>query len=127
MVKVGTRWAWSTAAVLAVIAVLTGCGSAGKEEGGDASGESSGGSGTTITLWDEFTGGEALAMKETIKKFQASTGIKVKERTIGNEDFFTALRTGLAGNSPPDVVQYEGYQQTRDFAKAGRLTDITDF
>jgi raffinose/stachyose/melibiose transport system substrate-binding protein len=106
-------------------ALVGGCGSAGESEGGSSAG--SDGKAGTITLWDEFTGGEAQAMKDTIKEFKAQGGATVKERTIGNEDFFTALRTGLAGNSPPDVVQYEGYQQTRDFAKAGRLTDITDF
>jgi raffinose/stachyose/melibiose transport system substrate-binding protein len=107
------------------LAAVVGCGSAGQDEGGSSTGGE--GKPGTITLWDEFTGGEAQAMKDTIKQFKSQGGATVKERSIGNEDFFTALRTGLAGNSPPDVVQYEGYQQTRDFAKAGRLTDITDF
>ena len=44
---------------------------------------------------------------------------------IGNEESFTVIRTALSGGEPPDVMQYEGYQQTRDFAAAGQLTDLT--
>lgn len=90
-------------------------------------GESGGGEGE-VTFWHAFTAGaEAPAIKEILGEFdQQSEQYSVKDRGIGNEEHFTVVRTGLAGSAPPDLVHYEGYQQTRDFAEAGQLTDLTD-
>ncbi len=97
---------------------LTACGLAG---GGTSAKEQ-------VTFWHAFTAGaEAPAIKEILDNFNSeSEDYTVKDRGIGNEEHFTVVRTGLAGNNPPDLVHYEGYQQTRDFAKAGKLTDVTD-
>lgn len=82
-----------------------------------------------ISLWTEFTaGGEATGIEELVKAWnEKGTGITIKHRPIGNEEFFTVIRTGLAGGEPPDLLQFEGYQQTRDFAAAGQLVDLTDW
>jgi raffinose/stachyose/melibiose transport system substrate-binding protein len=117
-------WRWATLASLSVAAALiVGCGGGGGSGGSPGGSEGKG----TVVLWDEMTGGEAKAMKAVINDFTASSGVKVRERSIDNENFFTVIRTGMSGSNPPDVVQYEGYQQTRDFAKAKRLEDLTDF
>jgi raffinose/stachyose/melibiose transport system substrate-binding protein len=81
-----------------------------------------------VTFWHAFTGGaESGAIKNILDEFnKQNKDLTVKDRGIGNEEHFTVVRTGLAGASPPDLVHYEGYQQTRDFAKAGQLTDLTD-
>lgn len=81
-----------------------------------------------VALWTEFTaGGEATGIEELVETWNAQgNGVTVNHRPIGNEEFFTVIRTALAGGEPPDVLQYEGYQQTRDFAEAGQLTDLTD-
>ncbi len=81
-----------------------------------------------INLWTEFTaGGEAAGIEELVNTWNAkNNGIPINHRPIGNEEFFTVLRTALAGGAPPDLMQYEGYQQTREFAAAGQLEDITD-
>ncbi len=81
-----------------------------------------------VALWTEFTtGGEASGIEELVETWNAmDNGITVTHRPIGNEEFFTVIRTALAGGEPPDLLQYEGYQQTRDFAAAGQLTDLTE-
>jgi raffinose/stachyose/melibiose transport system substrate-binding protein len=81
-----------------------------------------------VSLWTEFTqGGEGAGIEELVQTWNAmDNGITVTHRPIGNEEFFTVIRTALAGGEPPDILQYEGYQQTRDFAAAGQLTDLTD-
>lgn len=91
-----------------------------------AAGEAAGG--PVVTLWSEFTaGGEATGIAALIDGWNAKGGSTIEHRPIGNEEFFTVIRTGLAGGEPPDILQYEGYQQTRDFAAEGQLTDITDW
>jgi raffinose/stachyose/melibiose transport system substrate-binding protein len=82
----------------------------------------------TVSLWTEFTaGGEATGINALVEAWNAKGGSIIQHRPIGNEEFFTVIRTGLAGGEPPDILQYEGYQQTRDFAAEGQLTDITDW
>lgn len=82
-----------------------------------------------VNMWTEFTaGGEAAGIEELVTTWNAkNNGITINHRPIGNEEFFTVLRTALAGGEPPDIMQFEGYQQTRDFAAAGQLEDITDW
>jgi raffinose/stachyose/melibiose transport system substrate-binding protein len=82
----------------------------------------------TLSWWHEFTaGGEKAGMDDLIGAWnKANPNIQIEQRPIGNEDFFTVIRTGLAGNEPPDLLQWEGNQQTRDFAAAGQLTEIPD-
>lgn len=81
-----------------------------------------------VSLWTEFTqGGEGAGIEELVETWNAmDNGVTVTHRPIGNEEFFTVIRTALAGGEPPDLLQYEGYQQTRDFAAAGQLTDLTE-
>jgi raffinose/stachyose/melibiose transport system substrate-binding protein len=117
--KAPSRRTTMSAAALACSTLLASCGLAGGE----------GTSTDQVTFWHAFTAGaESGAIKDILKEFGAdSDAYTVKDRGIGNEEHFTVVRTGLAGGAPPDLVHYEGYQQTRDFAKAGQLTDLTDF
>ncbi len=81
-----------------------------------------------VSLWTEFTaGGEASGIDALVAAWNEKGGSQIEHRPIGNEEFFTVIRTGLAGGEPPDILQFEGYQQTRDFAAEGQLTDITDW
>ena len=81
-----------------------------------------------VSLWTEFTaGGEASGINALVEAWNAKGGSAIEHRPIGNEEFFTVIRTGLAGGEPPDLLQFEGYQQTRDFAAEGQLTDITEW
>jgi raffinose/stachyose/melibiose transport system substrate-binding protein len=65
-------------------------------------------------------------MDDVIKGYdKANPDKKFKGRAIANDQVNTIVRTGLSGNNPPTVLQYEGYKQTTDYAKAGQLMDIT--
>lgn len=106
------------AASLAI--ALAGCGLANNNGG------ASGGGNKNLSVWHEFSGESGDAMNKTIAAYNKQhPDAKFRGRAIANDQFFTVLRTGLSGNKPPTVVQYEGYQQTKDFAKAGQLLDIT--
>jgi len=109
-------------AVLAGSAVaLTGCG-LNNGSGGAASSDKA------LTVWHEFSGEGGTAMDTVIKGYnKENPDGKFKGRAIANDEVNTVVRTGLSGNNPPTVLQYEGYQQTTDYAKAGQLMDITDW
>jgi raffinose/stachyose/melibiose transport system substrate-binding protein len=115
------RWAAAAAAGVAVGLVLAGCGA------GD--GGQSGGGGGSMTLLSEWTdGGSATSIQSTIDSWnKANPNNKMSQRSIGNEDFATASRTAMSGDNPPDVLQYEGFSDTADYAKAGKLVDLTDW
>jgi raffinose/stachyose/melibiose transport system substrate-binding protein len=104
--------------LIAAASLVASCGLASEEASG----------GGQVTFWHAFTAGaERGAMQGIIDDFnQSAEDVQVKDRGIGNEEHFTVVRTGLASSSPPDLIHYEGYQQTRDFAAAGQLMDLTD-
>lgn len=114
------------AAGLTAALLLTSCGLA--QDNAESGGDGAEGGGGEVTFWHAFTAGaERGAIAEIIETYNAQNeDSPVRDRGIGNEEHFTVVRTGLAGNSPPDLVHYEGYQQTRDFAEAGQLVDLTD-
>lgn len=80
-----------------------------------------------MTLLSEWTdGGSAASIQSTIDSWnKANPDNKMTQRSIGNEDFMTASRTAMSGDNPPDVLQFEGFSDTVDYAKAGKLVDLT--
>jgi raffinose/stachyose/melibiose transport system substrate-binding protein len=97
----------------ASVLALTGCGL------------SSGGGGS-LSVWHEFSGKGSDAMNQVIDGFnKKNPDEKFKGRAIANDEVNTVIRTGLSSKNPPTVLQYEGYQQTKDYAGAGQLLDIT--
>jgi ABC-type glycerol-3-phosphate transport system substrate-binding protein len=108
------------AAGAATVMVVTGCGAG---TGGKAN------SGGSLSLLSEWTdGGSATSIQSTIDSWNtANPDNKMAQRSIGNEDFPTASRTAMSGNNPPDVLQFEGFSDTADYAKAGKLVDLTSW
>jgi raffinose/stachyose/melibiose transport system substrate-binding protein len=84
-------------------------------------------SGHSIALWSEWTdGAAATGIASTIKEWdKAHPDWPVVQRSIPNDSFFAAVRTGMAGSTPPDVLAYEGYESTMEFGKADELTDLS--
>jgi raffinose/stachyose/melibiose transport system substrate-binding protein len=100
---------------------LAGCG-LNNSSGGAAS------SNKALTVWHEFSGDGGTAMDTILKGYNTKNPDgKFEGRAIANDEVNTVVRTGLSGNNPPTVLQYEGYKQTAEFAKAGQLMDITDW
>jgi len=108
------------AAGTAMVMVVTGCGAG---TGGKAN------SGGSLSLLSEWTdGGSATSIQSTIDTWNsANPDNKMAQRSIGNEDFPTASRTAMSGTNPPDVLQFEGFSDTADYAKAGKLVDLTSW
>ena len=87
-----------------------------------------GGGSSDLAVWHELAGSGNTAVNDLVAGFnQANPDMKFTPRQIADNQVDTVVRTGLSGNNPPAVLQYEGYQQTQDYAKAGQLTDITDW
>jgi raffinose/stachyose/melibiose transport system substrate-binding protein len=108
------RIAASVALAAASIAALTSCGL------------SRTGSSAPLSVWHEFSGQSSDAMTGAINGFnKKNPDMTFKGRAIANDQVNTVVRTGLSSKTPPTVLQYEGYQQTKDYAKAGQLLDIT--
>jgi raffinose/stachyose/melibiose transport system substrate-binding protein len=110
-----------TAAASGTALLLTGCGAL--NQGGDSSNK--------LSVWHQFTessDGDIDSMSWTIQQFnKANPDLKFQNRTIANDEANTVIRTGLSGDNPPTVLQYEGYKQTEDYAEAGALLDLTDW
>jgi raffinose/stachyose/melibiose transport system substrate-binding protein len=101
--------------------LLTGCGALNQ----------GGGSDNPLSVWHQFaasTDGTVDAMTFTVNAYNdANPDAEFENRVIANDEANTVIRTGISGDSPPTVLQYEGYKQTEDYAKAGSLLDITDW
>jgi raffinose/stachyose/melibiose transport system substrate-binding protein len=112
-----SRTAAVLAATAAALLTVTACGGGGSSDGKQS-----------LTVWHELTGSGNDAINGIITGFNAgSADATVKARQIADSEVDTVLRTGMSGPNPPDILQYEGYRHTADYAKAGQLTDITDW
>jgi raffinose/stachyose/melibiose transport system substrate-binding protein len=82
----------------------------------------------TLQVWHELTGSGNTAIDKVISDFNAtSKDASAKPRQIADDQVDTVLRTGMSGPNPPDVLQYEGYRNTADYAKHGQLLDLTSW
>jgi multiple sugar transport system substrate-binding protein/raffinose/stachyose/melibiose transport system substrate-binding protein len=78
-----------------------------------------------ITISHYFTGELGLkAFNEQVAKFEAATGIKVKESPVGHEDFKTDILVRAAGNSLPDVFSYWAGARVDFIVKSNSLRAI---
>lgn len=82
-----------------------------------------------LSFWTEFsTPNDKALIDSLVEKFNSQNpNIKVIHRAIGNEVFFSTLRTGLAGDQPPDVFQHEDYYHLAAIAAAGQCIDLTQW
>ena len=107
-------------AALAVVGlsalILSGCGLAG------------GGSSTNLSVWHQLSGSGNEAMQQLIDDFNADNpDEQFENRQLADGEADTVVRTGISGNNPPAILQFEGFRQTEEYAKEGLLTDITDW
>lgn len=83
----------------------------------------------TLNLWTELAETKDKAMIDGLVTDynKQHPGVTVVHRVIGNEAYFATLRTGLAGNDPPDLFQEEGYFQCKKIAAEGLALDVNDW
>jgi len=78
-----------------------------------------------VTVLGVWTGGEAEAFKKMVAPFEAETGIKVE--FTGTRDLSALLTTQVEAGNPPDVSALPNPGQMVEFAKAGKLVDLSTF
>ncbi|WP_371741710.1 ABC transporter substrate-binding protein [Herbiconiux sp. VKM Ac-2851] len=113
-----TRVLTGMALVAATAAALTGC-----------SGDSSGESDNTLTLWHYEGADSAMgkAWDEAIKVFEEETGATVDFEEKGFEQIRSTASQVLNSNEAPDILEYaKGNGTAGLLASQGLLTDISD-
>ena len=104
------------ATAAAAVLILSGCGL------------SNSGSSTNLSVWHQLSGSGNDAMQSIVDGFnKENPDEKFKNRQLADGEADTVVRTGISGKNPPAILQFEGFKQTEDYAKAGLLTDITDW
>jgi len=107
-------------AVLAALLPAWGCGLAAKGGSGGGGGE------TNLAVWHQLAGSGNEAMQELVDGFNAENpDIAFQNRVLADGEADTVVRTGISSNNPPAILQFEGFRQTEEYARAGLLTDIT--
>ena len=79
----------------------------------------------TVTILGVWTGAEAEAFNKMVAPFEAETGIKVE--FTGTRDLPAVLTTQVEAGNPPDVSALPNPGQMIEFAKAGKLVDLSTF
>jgi alpha-glucoside transport system substrate-binding protein len=86
-----------------------------------AGGQQLGGSVSVLGTWGGSEQDSFLAM---VKPFEDATGTKVEYE--GTRDLNAVLTTRVQGGNPPDLAGLPGPGQMAEFAKAGKLVDLTN-
>ena len=79
----------------------------------------------TLNILGVWTGAEAEAFNKMVAPFEAKTGIKVE--FTGTRDLPAVLTTRVEAGNPPDVSALPNPGQMIEFAKAGKLVDLSTF
>lgn len=103
---------------IAMILSLVGCGGAGSQSvAADpaASGEPKEASiaGTSIEITTQLEGAALTSLKEVVAAFEQDTGAKVVLTEYPKADYEAALKTRMAANELPDVLETHGWSRLR--------------
>ena len=106
------------AVVAAALALLTGC--LAKPEAPGQGGTEPGD--RKVEVFGAFGGGEAEAFEESLKEFEASSGIDITY--IASSDFTTLIRSRVAGQNTPDIAIFPQPGLLQDLARRGEFADL---
>jgi len=81
--------------------------------------------GQSVTVMGVWTGAEADAFAKMVAPFEAETGIKVE--FTGTRDLPAILTTRVEAGNPPDVSVMPNPGQMLEFARDGKLIDLSTF
>ena len=79
----------------------------------------------TLSILGVWTGAEAEAFNKMVAPFETKTGIKVE--FTGTRDLPAVLTTRVEAGNPPDVSALPNPGQMIEFAKGGKLIDLSTF
>lgn len=80
--------------------------------------------GGTLSILGVWGGSELESFLAVAKPFEEATGVKVEFE--GTRDFNAVLTTRVEGGNPPDIAAAPSPGQVADWAKAGKLVDLTN-
>src|SRR5439155_9990838 len=99
--------------------LLAACGT-GSSSGSSGTGGKIGGTVSVLATWGGDEQDSFLAM---VKPFEDQTGVKVQYE--GTRDLNAVLTTRVQGGNPPELAGLPGPGQMAEFAKAGKLVDLS--
>ncbi len=79
----------------------------------------------SVTVMGVWTGAEAEAFAKMVAPFEKETGIKVE--FTGTRDLPAILTTRVEAGNPPDVSAMPNPGQMKEFARDGKLIDLSTF
>jgi len=81
--------------------------------------------GTVVTMAGPFTDNDAVKFDESIKDFEAKTGIDIQYS--GSKEFEASIAIAIEGGNPPDVVDFPQPGLLETFVKKGYAVDLSTF
>jgi alpha-glucoside transport system substrate-binding protein len=93
------------------------------DTGGGGSGEAAAGD-KQVEIMYGFGGDQSKGFEGAMKEFESSSGITIKF-TDASQSFDTLIRPRVQGNNPPDIALFPQPGLMLDFAKQGKLQDLT--
>jgi alpha-glucoside transport system substrate-binding protein len=91
--------------------------------GGGGTGESGGGD-KQVEIMYGFGGDQSKGFEGAMAEFQQSSGITIKF-TDASQSFDTLIRPRVQGNNPPDIALFPQPGLMLDFARQGKLQDLS--
>jgi len=80
---------------------------------------------SSVTVLGTWTGAEEEAFYKMVAPFESQTGIKVE--FTGTRDLPAVLTTQVEAGNPPDISALPNPGQMVEFARAGKLVDLSTF
>src|SRR4030042_4665099 len=79
--------------------------------------------GTGVTMSGPFTDNDAVKFNESVREFEARTGIDIQYE--GSKEFEASISIRLNGGNPPDVVDFPQPGLLANFVKTGKAIDLS--
>ncbi|NPV86160.1 MAG: carbohydrate ABC transporter substrate-binding protein [Anaerolineae bacterium] len=79
--------------------------------------------GTVVTMAGPFTDNDAVKFDESMKDFEAKTGIDVQYE--GSKEFEASISIRVEGGNAPDIVDFPQPGLLNTFVKKGKVVDLT--
>jgi alpha-glucoside transport system substrate-binding protein len=81
--------------------------------------------GTKVTAFGAFAGGDEVKFNENVKAFEEKTGIQIQYES--SKQFEATISTRVDAGNVPDLVDFPQPGLMGNFARTGKLVDITSF
>jgi alpha-glucoside transport system substrate-binding protein len=81
--------------------------------------------GTVVTMAGPFTDNDAVKFDESIKDFEAKTGIDIQYS--GSKEFEASIAIAIEGGNPPDIVDFPQPGLLGTFVQKGYAVDLSTF